>query len=205
MKIKNALYKNIILRWYRILFKGFFTLITVGQIGSLTASAAVTPHIIDGWQLQQEITISQLASMANFGSNNLTIYNTTASPEIYNASDAIINLVNGEALTASFSPKFVTPAQKIINLTITAYASTPEETDSTPFVTALGTHTHDGIVATNLLPFSTKIRLPLLFGNKVFTVEDRMNARFTDRIDVWMSEAYLAQQFGVKKTVVEIL
>ena len=39
---------------------------------------------------------------------------------------------------------------------VTAYSSTPEETDDTPFVTASGTSVRDGVIATNFLEFGTK-------------------------------------------------
>ena len=36
---------------------------------------------------------------------------------------------------------------------LTAYSSSVDETDDTPFITASGKHVRDGIVATNFLPF----------------------------------------------------
>ena len=88
---------------------------------------------------------------------------------------------------------------------ITAYSSTPDETDDTPFITASGTQVRDGIVATNLLPFGTKIKIPALFGNKVFTVEDRMHARKRNVVDVWMSSKEHALQFGSSYTEIAVL
>ena len=67
----------------------------------------------------------------------------------------------------------------------TAYSSTVDQTDDSPFITASNTYVRDGIVAANFLPFKTKIMIPELFGNKVFTVEDRMHRRFSDRVDIW--------------------
>ena len=93
-----------------------------------------------------------------------------------------------------------------IQVTVTAYSSTPEETDDTPFITASGTPTRDGVVASNLLPFGTKIRIPELFGNKVFTVEDRMNKRMNDfQIDVWFPSSDQAHLFGVRHTYIETI
>ncbi len=88
---------------------------------------------------------------------------------------------------------------------ITAYASTPDETDNTPFVTANGIRVRDGIVATNLLPFGTQIEIPDLFGNKVFAVEDRMSPRIKNTIDIWMPTRAGAIRFGVKYTNVLVL
>ncbi len=90
------------------------------------------------------------------------------------------------------------PAPVVIHMRITAYSSTPDQTDSTPFITANGTHVHDGMVATNILPFGTKITIPSLFGDKVFTVEDRMNAKYQKSVDIWMDETSKAIRFGVE-------
>ena len=80
---------------------------------------------------------------------------------------------------------------------ITAYASVPDETDDTPFITANGTRVRDGIVATNLLPFGTEIKIPSLFGDKVFVVEDRMAPEFKKSIDIWMPSVDKAVYFGL--------
>lgn len=90
--------------------------------------------------------------------------------------------------------------------TMTAYSSTPDETDDSPFVTATGACVRDGIVASNFLAFGTKLRIPQLFGDKVFEVQDRMNARYASRIDIWMKRAQDGREFGIKRNVrVEIL
>lgn len=96
------------------------------------------------------------------------------------------------------------PFSRMEKVVITAYASTPEETDDTPFETASGTETREGVIAANFLPFGTKVRIPELFGNAVFVVEDRMAARFSDRIDVWFPTATEAERFGLRHTEVEI-
>jgi len=91
-----------------------------------------------------------------------------------------------------------------IQMTITAYSSSVWETDDTPFITASGTTTRDGVIASNLLPFGTKIRIPKLFGDKVFVVEDRMNRRMGDfQVDIWFPSSESAQNFGVKYAHIE--
>ncbi len=90
------------------------------------------------------------------------------------------------------------PASPIVlHLRVTAYTSLPDETDSTPFITASGEMVRDGIVATNLLPFGTKITIPALFGDKVFVVEDRMNEKMKHSLDIWMPTKAKALYFGV--------
>ncbi len=88
---------------------------------------------------------------------------------------------------------------------ITAYSSTPDQTDASPFITANGTQVYDGIVACNFLPFGTKVRLPDFSGDKVYTVEDRMAKRFGNKMDIWMGTREMALEFGAQKLTVEIL
>jgi 3D (Asp-Asp-Asp) domain-containing protein len=87
----------------------------------------------------------------------------------------------------------------------TGYSSTPDQTDSTPFITASGTFVRDGVVAANFLPIGTRIKIPELFGDKQFIVEDRMNSRYWYRVDVWFPDRESALQFGLKKIKVEIV
>ncbi len=102
-------------------------------------------------------------------------------------------------------PTAPTSAVKILKMRITAYASTPEETSDHPFITASGKYVRDGIVASNRLPFGTKIKIPKLFGNKIFVVEDRMSRRFSNTIDIWMKSKLAAINFGVARAEVIVL
>lgn len=88
---------------------------------------------------------------------------------------------------------------------ITAYASVPDETDSTPFITADGTHVGSGEVASNILPFGTKIQIPALFGDEIFTVHDRMSPRIKNTIDIWMPSVEQALYFGAQHAEVVVL
>lgn len=88
---------------------------------------------------------------------------------------------------------------------ITAYSSTPDQTDDTPFITASGTRTRDGVIAANFLPIGTKVRIPTVYGEKVFVVEDRMNSRYWKRMDIWMATRSEALRFGLRTLPVEII
>ena len=91
-------------------------------------------------------------------------------------------------------------------VTVTAYSSTPDQTDDTPFITASGKVVSDGIVASNFLTFGTKLRFPQLFGNKIFVVEDRMHQRYSsNRVDIWFPDRESAENFGIQATIMEIL
>ncbi len=92
-----------------------------------------------------------------------------------------------------------------IMVTTTAYSSTPDQTDDTPFVTASGTRVRDGVVAANFLSLGTQIRIPELYGDKVFTVEDRMHFRKGYQVDIWFPNKIEALDFGAKITTIEVL
>ena len=87
----------------------------------------------------------------------------------------------------------------------TAYSSTPDQTDASPFIAASGRRVYDGMVAANFLRFGTKIRMPQVFGDKIFTVDDRMHPRFARRIDIWFPSKNQALQFGAKRLKIEIV
>jgi len=93
-----------------------------------------------------------------------------------------------------------------IRVVVTAYSSTIWETDDNPFVTAAGTWVREGIVANNMLPFGTKIKIPELYGDKVFVVEDRMHWRKGYyHVDIWFASYREAKNFGAKRTFIEVL
>ena len=92
---------------------------------------------------------------------------------------------------------------------ITAYNSEPGQTDDSPCITANGFNVcengEEDTVAANFLPFGSKVKIPELFGERVFTVRDRMNRRFSNRVDVWMQEKPDAVNFGVKIAKIVVL
>lgn len=116
--------------------------------------------------------------------------------------------ISGQTLMA-IAPAPVTSANKVIRyrmtLQISAYNSEVGQTDDSPFITANGSYVHDGIVATNILPFGTRVKIPALFGEKVFTVTDRMNKRYQNHMDVWMEHKADALRFGRRSAVVEVI
>jgi len=101
------------------------------------------------------------------------------------------------------------PELKVVKklfVVVTAYSSTPWETWDDPFITAAGTKVKEGIVANNYLPFGTKIRMPELFGDKIFIVEDRLNSRKGYyHVDIWFPSYWQAKEFGAKNTYIEVL
>ena len=55
------------------------------------------------------------------------------------------------------------------------------------------------------MAFGTKIKIPELFGDKEFTVEDRMAKKHDGKIDIWFPERRLAKKFGIQEADVIIL
>jgi len=94
---------------------------------------------------------------------------------------------------------------RTMDIETTAYSSTPDQTDSTPFTTASGTQVRDGIVACNFLTFGTKVRFPEMYGNKIFVVEDRMALKNNHKIDIWFQTRKESIDFGTKVLKVEIV
>lgn len=92
---------------------------------------------------------------------------------------------------------------------MTAYNSEPGQTDNSPCITANGfnvcEHGEEDTIAANFLKFGTKVRIPELYGDRVFVVRDRMNKRYTSRVDIWMVNHSDAIKFGVKTAKIEVL
>ena len=102
-------------------------------------------------------------------------------------------------------PAAEVPGKKTyLNVPVTAYSSTPDQTDSTPFITASGSHVRDGVIAANFLPIGTRVKIPEIYGDKVFIVEDRMNARYHYRADIWMETREEAVRWGIKYVTLEV-
>jgi 3D (Asp-Asp-Asp) domain-containing protein len=95
--------------------------------------------------------------------------------------------------------------QNLKKVIVTAYSSTSDQTDSTPFISANGKFVYDGMVACNFLPFGAKVRFPEIYGDKIFVVEDRMAWYNSHKIDIWMPDRQTALQFGVKKLAYEVV
>ncbi len=88
---------------------------------------------------------------------------------------------------------------------VTAYASVPQETDNTPFITASNKHVQSGFIAANFLPFGAKVQIPALFGDRIFTVEDRMNRKMVGYVDIWMPTVADAKNFGIHRADIIVL
>ena len=100
-----------------------------------------------------------------------------------------------------------------VMVVVTGYSSSVYETDSTPFTTASNTRTRDGILALSrdLLRRYTP-GAPFGFGDRVhvsglgeFIVEDSMNQRWNNRIDIWFPSRLEALRFGVREVYLQTI
>jgi 3D (Asp-Asp-Asp) domain-containing protein len=123
-------------------------------------------------------------------------------PAVASNADATVKIQTSVADVVAILPK---GTYSVLPMRITAYTSATEETDDTPFITANGTTVHDGIAASNMLPFGTQIKIPALFGDKIFTIADRMSPKFYRTIDIWMADREKAIVFGVANAKIVVL
>lgn len=147
--------------------------------------------------------IALLALEATVNPNKLVIEDDEANIFLQNGIFIQVNCFPGTFCLDD--DQVLTIKSNLKQVIVTAYSSTPDQTDRSPFITANGTYVYDGVMACNFLPFGTKVKLPEIYGDKIFTVEDRMAKKNSHKMDVWMPSYATAMQFGVKRLAVEIL
>ena len=134
--------------------------------------------------------------------------NKTSSESVVSlsASPQELAMIGGNSLMPVTGSQLPMEASRTITMMVTAYSSTVSQTDSDPFITASGEWVKDGIVANNLLPFGTKIRIPEIYGEKIFVVKDRMHwKKGYYHLDIWFPDYWQAKNFGKKSAYIEIL
>ena len=94
-----------------------------------------------------------------------------------------------------------------LEVIVTGYSSTADQTDSTPFLTATMTSVRPGVIALSRdliqrynpeAPFRYGDRV-IVEGIGVFVVEDTMNKRYERRADIWFPTRDEAKQWGKKQ------
>lgn len=179
------------------LFKPKFIKKVLSQALKLAIMAAILANILKPTVVQAGET--DLSEIGAYFSQNYDIrpISSTANTVGSQESPAIVRL---PSLIDQKEP------DKVVNAVITAYTSTVDQTDDDPFIAATGKRVYDGMIAANWLPFGTKIKIPALYGDKIFTVDDRMNARYGyGRLDIWLDTSKAeARKFGVKRVEVEV-
>lgn len=173
------------------------------MMNTLRASATRLAAIIK--KSPADIAVIAVLSLAVLGAvlptnASATLGQTSAQDRVLALEIEAMQNENAEAGMLTVADLVAKP-DRTLTVSMTAYNSLPEQTDSNPFETAMGTTTRRGIVAANFVPLGTYIKIPELYGDEVFIVEDRMNARYTNRVDIWMEHYSDARQFGVKRNV----
>ncbi|MEZ4156897.1 MAG: hypothetical protein R3B52_02935 [Candidatus Paceibacterota bacterium] len=129
---------------------------------------------------------------------------------------AVAEPLEGTNVTEAFSSEIALAASadppkegRVMLVDMTAYTSREAETDSTPCIAAGGfdlcENNREDVVAANFVPLGTRIKVPSIFGDKTFTVVDRMNSRYTNRVDFWFKDLDRARQFGVRTAEIIVL
>jgi len=95
------------------------------------------------------------------------------------------------------------PDFRVVEAEVTAYTSSIEETDSTPFITASGERVREGGIACPMwLDFGSEVVL----DGKKYECLDRMARRFREGnyFDIWVEEKEEALRFGRQIKLVEV-
>lgn len=97
----------------------------------------------------------------------------------------------------------VTPHKTVV-ATITAYTSSVDETDDTPFETASGAQTGEGVIA---CPPKYDFGTQVVIEGRQYTCEDRMNRRYhnQERFDIWVETKDEAFDWGVRELEIKVL
>ncbi len=167
------------------------------------------PDHKQGWVNLPVVILSSLILVVSLPAVKAQIFETSNQSPIsisQNDSDVSTLTIQENTLRPIIEPVIERKPKKILkSVIITGYSSTVCQTDSTPFITANGSLVKDGIVASNLLPFGTRIRIPEIYDDRVFTVEDRMHFRNSYNVDIWFDSYWQAKSFGVIRTDIEVL
>lgn len=93
---------------------------------------------------------------------------------------------------------------KTVVATITAYTSSVNETDDTPFETASGAQTGEGVIA---CPPKYDFGTQVLIEGRQYTCKDRMNRRYhnQERFDIWVETKDEAFDWGVRELEIKVL
>jgi 3D (Asp-Asp-Asp) domain-containing protein len=139
---------------------------------------------------------------------NADLNNTT------NSSKSTLVDPNGHLTLCKLDPKAYHVVRTIKNAVLTAYSSSIDETDDTPFDGAGGNlpdiiaKTGLKVIATNILPLGTKVRI----GDDIYVVYDRMNPKYNQKahFDEYIpgpsaSAKKIARKFGYKIVNVEVI
>ena len=85
---------------------------------------------------------------------------------------------------------------------VTAYSSSPDETDDTPFISADGKTVYDGLIA---CPREYEFGTRVMIDWRIYTCGDRLAEKYDHRFDIWKQTKQEAIDYGLQTTDVFIL
>ncbi len=120
--------------------------------------------------------------------------------EAWPQEQTVAQILKSPSMAADYYPVVPGTTMRVLS---TAYSSTADQTDISPFITASGLHTGPGVIAANWLPLGTQVRI----GQQIYTVWDRMNSRYNGKyvLDIWKPTRTQALNYGVRIIKVEIV
>lgn len=202
INIRKTLKRLKKVRFQDIVRQSVVTILLTILVGSHVVAPTANAGFMD-WLMDRKNDMQPL--LADQGINQMFL---GAPVYIPRGSEGIQATILGNAVLASsvidYAPNTFTVRQRLY-LEVSAYNSEVGQTDDSPFIMANGGYVHDGAVATNILPFGTRIKIPAYFGDKIFVVEDRMNRRYQKHLDIWMEHKSDALSFGRRSTVIEVI
>ena len=178
-------------------------ILTITSVSLLSRPIPVNASVLlsSGWF---KVKFEQIIPVPEAKADEEPVVNNTDMPVVLG--NAFLASSSPETVPSKLAPQeakimprpkgFMVQSGTTFDLTVTAYSSTVDQCDSDPFTTASGTRVHDGTVAANFLPFGTHVTFPGYSGNKVYTIEDRTNAKYSSRADMWMVSRGASLQFG---------
>ncbi|MCK5412800.1 MAG: 3D domain-containing protein [Candidatus Pacebacteria bacterium] len=165
-------------------------------ITGLLSSQRLTGAVVEQKTNKNQNNSCNIKEVKGFSMPELSFQKEDLSNNVPDSEEKVLAVMTG----AKESIESSTKQRKLV--LVTAYSSTIDQTDSTPFITANGTHVYDGTIAANFLKFGTKVKFPSLYGDKIFTVEDRMKSDY--KVDIWFPTRQEALNFGAKRVEIEI-
>ena len=95
------------------------------------------------------------------------------------------------------------PPKGEVSILVTGYSSTPDQTWGNPFITASGTHVHQGTMACpRQYPFGTKVKIESM---GTFVCEDRGGKIRGNHFDMWFQSRIEALNWGKRIVSAEIM
>lgn len=116
----------------------------------------------------------------------------------------ILGLVLSSINLIPSSPITYVQSVEIVQAQVSAYTSSPDETDDTPHITASGAVTRRGIVACpSWLTFGTRVEIE----GSIYECQDRMAGRYQtgNYFDVWVESKHEAYEWGRRNLAVTLL